>query len=93
MLADVSEACMGAGILSTFNLAGGLQIIKTLKILPDFDFTKRKIHFSDSIGPDHATMKQLIEQYPKNYLNTYAEILDHSKLEGTRKEFAEWAAK
>jgi hypothetical protein len=93
VIADVSEACIGAGILSTLNLFGGLQIIKTLHILSEFDFSKRKIHFKGLIGPEEGKMEIMIQSVNQNFEATYADILNHSKLKSTKKELKPWLLK
>ena len=93
ILADVSEACMGAGILSTCNLAGSLQIIKSLKILPAFDFSERKVHFSHFIGPKEEKMRLMVSDINQYFKLSYADLLDHSKLQGTKTELNKWLKK
>ena len=93
ILADVSEGTMGAGILSTMTLAGGLQVIKTLNIFPSFDFSARELFFTQSIGPSDEDLLKKFSLVPQSYSSRYADILDHSTLSETKREFGVWAKK
>lgn len=93
ILADVVEATIGAGILSTQNILGGLKIIDSLKIISNFDFSEHRKMFSEAIGPSEEKMKCLIQTVPNKFDIRYAGLIDEAKLKPSRKIFKDWLLK
>ena len=91
MMADIAEACMGAGALSTNNIFGALIVIKSLGILGEYDFSVHKAAFSDNIHSDEDILMLRSAEYNWEPDMRYADILDHSKLPETKKLFAEYS--